>query len=332
MAATSEVPPFDPRKPRYDQSTFAGRFRHFLDVADPRCLASSVFFGMSLEESVKVMDAYRANTLPPGTSDERLWLAKKIRDSAIHPDTGEKVPQPFRMSGFAIYGTPIIVGMLMPNPSLLGTVFWQSINQTHNACVNYSNRNASQPTSTSDLVTGYLGAVASSVGLAVGLNQAIARARISESLRGTLSRFVPYPAVATASSCNMLLMRRSELKNGIDVYDKDGTVVGVSQAAAKQAIFQTMLTRVVLPAPLLLLPPMAMMAVGRTSFLKRYPRMRMPIETTVCVLAFVFGLPLAISLFPQEGSIATAAAEDRFHGLRNARGESVDTLYFNKGL
>ena len=329
---SADVPPFDPRKPRYDQTTFLGRFRHFLDVADPRCLASSVFFGMSLDESVKIMDAYRAKTLPPGTSDERLWLAKKIRDSAIHPDTGEKVVQPFRMSGFAIYGTPIVVGMLMPNPTLVGTIFWQSINQTHNACVNYANRNASQPTSTSDLVTGYLGAVASSVGLAVGLNQAIARARITEALRSTLSRFVPYPAVATASSCNMLLMRRSELKNGIDVFDKDGARLGVSQAAAKQAIFQTMLTRVVLPAPLLLLPPVAMMGLGRTGLFKRYPRLRMPLEATVCVLAFVFGLPFAISLFPQEGSLATAAAEDRFHGLRNARGETVDTLYFNKGL
>lgn len=326
------TPPFDPRRPRYSQETFLGRFRHFLDVADPRCLAPGVFFNMPLKDAVGVMEAYKAGTLPADTPPERLWLAKKIRDSAIHPDTGETVLQPFRMSGFAIYGTPIVVGMLMPNPSLAATVFWQSINQTHNACVNYANRNASQPTATSDLVTGYLGAVASSVGLAVGLNQAIARARISEGLRGTLSRFVPYPAVATASSCNMLLMRRSELKNGIDVKDHEGRVVGVSQEAAKRAIFQTMLTRVVLPAPLLLVPPIAMMALGRTPLFRRFPRLRMPVEATVCVFAFVFGLPFAISLFPQEGSVAVPDAEDRFHGLVDSAGRPVETLYFNKGL
>ena len=26
----------------------------------------------------------------------------------MHPDTGDVIPQPFRMSGFAIYGTPIV--------------------------------------------------------------------------------------------------------------------------------------------------------------------------------------------------------------------------------
>lgn len=185
----------------------------------------------------------------------------------------------------------------------------------------------------SALVTGYLGAVASSVSIAVGLNQLIRRAAVSDRLRTTLSRFVPYPAVATASSCNMLLMRRTELSQGIDVKDSEGRVVGTSQEAAKRAVFQTMLTRVVLPAPLLLIPPMTMMAIDRvTPLLKRFPKLRLPVEATVCVVAFVFGLPLAISLFPQEGSLPTMQAEPRFHNLVDSRGRKVDTLYFNKGL
>mgnify|MGYP002836524764 CR=1 FL=1 len=38
-------------------------------------------------------------------------------------------------------------------------------------------------------------------------------------------------------------------------------------------------------------------------------------ETLVCVSAFVFGLPFAISLFPQEGELAVADAEDEFKSL-----------------
>ena len=328
----AQVEGFNPKQPRYDQTTFRGRFRHFLNVADPRCLAPSLFFDMSLEQSATIMAQYSANSLPTGTTADTLWLAKKVYDSAIHPDTEETILQPFRMSGFALYGTPIVVGMLLPNPTIAATIFWQGLNQTHNACVNYSNRNASQATATSDLVTGYLGAVAASVGIAVGLNQAVKRAAVSERLRTVLSRFVPYPAVATASTANMLLMRRSELKNGIAVKDGDGKVHGFSQKAAERAIFQTMLSRVVLPAPLLLIPPMAMMAIERTPLLKRFPRTRLPIEAFFCVSAFVFGLPFAIALFPQTGSLDVAEAEDRFRNIVDASGEPVKTFYFNKGL
>ena len=128
--------------------------------------------------------------------------------------------------------------MLLPNPSLLSTVFWQAINQTHNAFVNYSNRNASQPTPISKILQGYGGAVASSVTIAVGLNQLVKRANVTPAVRTMLTRFVPYPAVATASTCNMLLMRRMELETGIYVRSADGKIHGLSQAAAKEAIFQ----------------------------------------------------------------------------------------------
>lgn len=37
-----------------------------------------------------------------------------------------------------------VTGMLLPNPSWLSLLFWQWLNQTHNALVNYSNRNATQ--------------------------------------------------------------------------------------------------------------------------------------------------------------------------------------------
>lgn len=107
--------PFIPGRPRYDQSTFQGRFRHFLDVADPRCLAPKLFFGMSLDEASAILSTHKVeggcswaalSTHPLGRplkpppspvqenpsakiANDKLWLASKIHTSAIHPDTGE---------------------------------------------------------------------------------------------------------------------------------------------------------------------------------------------------------------------------------------------------
>jgi len=48
------------------------------------------------------------------------------------------------MSGYVPFNSPILAGLLMPNPSLGQVVFWQWLNQSHNACVNYANRNATK--------------------------------------------------------------------------------------------------------------------------------------------------------------------------------------------
>ena len=66
------------------------------------------------------------------------------KKSIIHPDTGEKVAMPFRMSGFVPFNCPIMLGILMPNLSMAQVLFFQTINQTHCAFVNYANRNATK--------------------------------------------------------------------------------------------------------------------------------------------------------------------------------------------
>lgn len=42
-----------------------------------------------------------------------MWKAKQLVDSSIHPDTGEPVPLPFRMSAFVPTNMLIVAGMLM---------------------------------------------------------------------------------------------------------------------------------------------------------------------------------------------------------------------------
>lgn len=45
----------------------------------------------------------------------QLWTAKKVVDSTLHPDTGEPVFLPFRMSCYVLSNLVVTVGMLTPN-------------------------------------------------------------------------------------------------------------------------------------------------------------------------------------------------------------------------
>ncbi|KAM8915780.1 sideroflexin-5a isoform 2-T2 [Spinachia spinachia] len=229
----SECVTFQHGKPRFDQDTFFGRLRHFLDVIDPSTLFVTE---KRLQDSLELLHRFKRGSLPPGATDAQLWQAQKIKQAIIHPDTGEKIPMPFRMSGFIPFGTPVVVGLLLPHQTLASTVFWQCLNQSHNACVNYCNRNASKPAPVSKFVQGFLGAVTSAVSIAVGLNVLIQRARrLGPTTRLLVQRFIPFPAVATANVCNVVLMRHSELSEGISVLDDNGNVVGASKVAARLA-------------------------------------------------------------------------------------------------
>ncbi|KAM5192348.1 LOW QUALITY PROTEIN: sideroflexin-5 [Mantella aurantiaca] len=320
----ADGPPFVLGRPHFEQGTFYGRFRHFLDIIDPRTLFVTE---SRLKEAVQLLEDYKHGTLPPGVSNTELWAAQKIKQAIIHPDTNEKIFMPFRMSGYIPFGTPIVVGLLLPNQTLSSTVFWQWLNQSHNAGVNYANRNATKPSPTSKFILGYAGAVISAVSIAVGLNALVQRAnKFTPATRLFIQRFVPFPAVASANVCNVVLMRHSELEEGIDVLDSSGQIVGSSRIAAKHALIETALTRVVLPMPILVLPPIICLD------LKRHPCCEHTQDWSsqciaVCLAAFGLALPLAISLFPQMSEIEASRLEPEI-----AQNTTCRTVVYNKGL
>uniref|UniRef100_A0A8R1XQE7 Sidoreflexin n=2 Tax=Onchocerca TaxID=6281 RepID=A0A8R1XQE7_ONCVO len=320
-----KFPKFCLNKPRFPQDTFLGRYLHFLDVIDPRTLFTSE---EKLRSSIELLNNYKAGKTRL-VSDQQLWEAQKIKMAILHPDTGEKIFPPFRMSGFVPFGWITLTGMLLPNPSWLSILFWQWLNQTHNALVNYSNRNATQDHSLSQYVNAYCAAVSSAGIVAVGLTSIIKRAEhLNPIKRLIIQRFVPLPATCLASSLNVLCMRWNELESGINVYDSNHNVIGVSKIAAKKAIKDTTLTRAFLPIPLLMIPSCIMPFLERRyQWVTKTTKHHIFISAIVCISSFAFSLPISLAIFPQESRISRDHLEPEIR-----KNVSQEYLFYNRGL
>lgn len=95
--------------------------------------------------------------------------------SAYHSQTGELMFLPGRMS-FQVPGNMITMGaMLTFYKTVPAVVFWQFANQTFNAGVNYTNRNASAKVTEAQLGAAYAAASIASVSTAIGFNKIVAR-------------------------------------------------------------------------------------------------------------------------------------------------------------
>lgn len=124
---------------RFDQSTFQGRFARMLLACDPALLLhteSKVRAAQqALLEAEQDLIQNPQRRLSPKDS-RKLWETKRIVESALHPDTGEVIPRPFRMSGYVPYNGPICVSMVA-STSTIPLLFWSWVNQSQNALVNY---------------------------------------------------------------------------------------------------------------------------------------------------------------------------------------------------
>lgn len=272
-----------------------------------------------------------------------LWQAKKIVDSTLHPDTGQPVVLPFRMSCFVFSNLVVTAGMLTPNLSTTGTIGWQWANQSLNVAINNANANKSTPLSTSQIAQSYFLAVGASCGVAVGLNSIIPRLkRLSPGTKTALTRLVPFAAVASAGVLNVFLMRGEEIRKGIDVYPHESDSVrqkreeagrqlepvGKSKKAATLAVGETAVSRVLNATPIMVIPPLVLVRLQRTQWLSQRPRMVLPVNLGLILTTSLFALPLALAAFPQRQAVMASTLEPEFHG----EGGEGGMVEFNRGL
>lgn len=323
MPKVEEPAEFDLNELGYTSNTFWGRLRHFVEITNPINLLAGK---QEILEAKTLLEDYKAGN--KGIPAERLKRAKILLDSSIHPDTGELIFLPLRMSAFVPTNLVVTAGLLLPNPSTAGIIFWQWANQSVNVAINWANANKSTPMSYKENGVAYASAVAASVGVALGLKSGLTKLNLAPSKSQMLRRCIPFAAVASASSLNVFLMRSKEMTAGIKVMDKDGNQVGVSRQAGLKAVSQVALSRVITAFPALVLPPILMAKLENTPLLKRNPRLALPINLALISFSLVTALPVAVALFPQYGKIVMKGCD----AFKDDQGQPLKEVYFNKGL
>ncbi|KAK2604805.1 hypothetical protein N8I77_007705 [Diaporthe amygdali] len=326
---------------QYDLSTYWGRVRQTAGITDPRTLLVGQ---TGLEQAKQALSSYKTGQVKEMTPE--LWKAKKIVDSTLHPDTGKPVLLPFRMSCFVLSNLVVTAGMLTPGLTNTGTVLWQIANQSLNVAINNANANKSTPLSYSKIAQSYFLAVGASCSVAVGLNSLVPRlTNLPPNTRLILSRLVPFAAVASAGALNVFLMRGEEMRTGIDVYpvlseqdkqrlakegkaENDVESLGKSKKAAQFAVGETALSRVLNSSPVMAIPPLILVKLQKTEWLKKNPRLTTPVNLGLILVTSYAVLPLALAAFPQRQKIRAESLEEEFHG----RGGDAGMVVFNRGI
>lgn len=203
--------------------------------------------------------------------------AKKLYGSAFHPDTGELQNFVGRMSFQMPGGFIITAGMLNFYKSVPAVVLWQWINQSFNALVNYTNRNANSTLSVNQMAGAYVMATSSALVAALGC-----KSYWSRTAGPIMQRYVPFAAVATANCINIPLMRQQEVLQGIMLCDENGKKIGTSKVAAAKGISQVVFSRIVMAIPgMVLLPYITAQMEKHVSLFQRRPWVSGPFQLVV---------------------------------------------------
>jgi tricarboxylate carrier len=284
-----------------------------------------------VEQAKQLISQFKTGQIKEMTDE--LWKSKKILDSTVHPDTGEAVLLPFRMSSCVLSNLIVTGGMLTPNLGTAGTLFWQVTNQSLNVAINISNANKSHPLSTTQLIKNYAIAVTASCGVALGLNSIVPRlTKVSANTKLILGRLVPFAAVVSAGVVNVFAMRSEEIKKGITVFDSDGEAVGTSKTAALYAVGETAASRVINATPIMVLPPLLLVRLQKTVLKGKGLGIQTLANIGIIAATSFAVLPFALAVFPQYQGISVESLEEGLRGKKDRNGNVIDKVYFNRGI
>ncbi|XP_066580961.1 sideroflexin-2 [Prorops nasuta] len=320
----------DLNKPFWDLSTFTGRWKYFAWVTDFRTV---VVTDDQLYKAKKLVEDYKLGKEPVGTSNEEVIYAKKLYESAFHPDTGD-LQNVFGRMSFQVPGGMAITGaMLQWYRTTTALVFWQWVNQSFNALVNYTNRNANSPMSISQLTFAYCSATSAAMITAIGC-----KSFWEKRANPLMARYVPFAAVANANCVNIPLMRQTEILYGVELTDDNGNKVAKSKLAAVKGITQVVISRIVMCAPGMLILPPIMQRLEKIPVMMRFQALHGPLQILLCGVSLTVMVPTACAIFPQRSWIKSSTLQrfepENYEELQqNYKGKELPAyLYFNKGL
>jgi len=263
------------------------------------------------------------------TVEEKTQIMRGVElMNASTNDTGQLVAKPFRMCGFVPVNIPILCGIVLSSPTMFNTIFFQWLNQSYNAGLNFGNKNSTCEYTDAELFKGYVAAVGSSLSVAITLRKLTAG--VTKTAKGKklllLNTLVGGSAGACASFCNTYFMRMAETEKGIDVFadEKLTKKAGVSKVCAKSAVTETAWSRAAMSASSVSIPAILILALGAVGISPANKVFKNIVEINCVATGLLIGLPFSVSIFPPVSIKNGKELETDFH--------SHDKIYFNKGL
>ena len=124
------------------------------------------------------------------------------------------IPWALRFSSFLPTNIPICFGFIIAAPTPFNTVFWQWVNQTYNAFLNYGNRNASSKYTNEDIIKSYLAACGSSLTISLAIRKALSSRTkgVTGAKAYIFNATSSFFACASAGFINAWFMRQTEME------------------------------------------------------------------------------------------------------------------------
>ncbi|XP_072413419.1 sideroflexin-4 isoform X1 [Chiloscyllium punctatum] len=309
------------------EQPFFRRLLQWLDILDPTTLLAS---NKEIENAQTLLQD-SLPSLKEMVKNEKIKQALKLTLSSVHPDTGDVLPTVFRASAFTPLAVPLVVAMLLPHRGMKPALFWQFLFQSYSAGYNLTNRNKTTCKDENvSLQQGFLLVGAATYTTCLGVFPQFMMNRYTSNspiVHTVFRKILPVPVLAIASALNVAIVRGIEFDKGIEVVDKNGNVVGISQLAGTKAIKETAFSRAVLVGTTVAAPNILVSYLQRTNFIRRFPLALAPFRHVMTAIVFGLMVPISFSLYPQTGKIKRDNLEPL---IQSATTE--DSLYYNRGL
>ncbi|NXW04994.1 SFXN4 protein, partial [Fregetta grallaria] len=298
---------------RAEGQSFFQRFLLWADILDPLLLLKS---SDEIRRTRLLLQNSGKTLSEPIQNDQVFWST-----SSVHPDTDKIIPVLFRPPGNL---SPKFI--FSYNLSFLQFVF-----HTYTTGFTLFNGNGTAKAEEYSLQQKqiFYGLGAISYAACIGALPLVFMNRYT--LKSLLTQLVvkkllPAPVLGLMSAFTVAVVRSPEFENGIEVMDRNGKVVGLSQKAGEKAVKETALSRAALFGTTLFLPSVLMYFVERAKFAKT-PRALASVRMLVITSVLAGMLPVSLSMFPQCGEIKRAALEPEI-----VSSTEETELFYNRGI
>lgn len=323
----SETYTFDLNKSSmYNLDTYSGRLLHFIKLSNPMKIFDS---NTKIEQEKRKLDCYKRRVLNKENIHltkkeyDELWDAKYYVDACYHPETGNLIPRAFRVYSFTGVNVPIILGLIILPTTRFNLFFFNTLNQSYNASLNYFIGSKSEGDN-KVLATSFALAVSSSVAFAF-LFKGLLGNTSGSVVKNIIQRIFPS---CIAGFANLFFMRRSYLTDGIVYTNSEGEIMGKSKKVGTKAMLEGAISRLILPFPLVL----SVLAANRLSKSGLKGSGLKIAEITLSTLFMSAGLPMSIALFNQNGKAKVSTIEPENIELLKKMNYKEQFVYYNKGL